>query len=89
MFIFSTFGLFTSGLDKFDKAYAEGWFDGMFTTNLIYQKPELLQRKYYFSVKMARYIAALIDTVNKGNTLNDLIKPAGKIQQMLKLYKSK
>ena len=89
VFIFSTFGLFTSGLDKFDKAYAEGWFDGMFTTNLIYQKPELLQRKYYFSVKMARYIAALIDTVNKGNTLNDLIKPAGKIQQMLKLYKSK
>ncbi len=89
VFIFSTFGLFTSGLDKFDKAYAEGWLDRIFTTNLVYQKPELLQREYYFSVKMARYIAALIDTVNKGNTLNELTKPAGKIQQMLNLYKSK
>ena len=38
---------------------------------------------------MARYIAALIDTVNKGNTLNELTKPAGKIQQMLNMYRSR
>lgn len=89
VFIFSTFGLFTSGLSKFDKAYSEGWFDRIFTTNLVYQKPELKERPWYFSVNMDRYIAALIDTVNKGNTPHDLIKPAGKIQQMLNLYKSK
>ena len=87
VFIFSTFGLFTSGFSKFDKAYSEGWFDRVFTTNLIYQKPELKERPWYFSVNMDRYIAALIDTVNKGNTPHDLIKPAGKIQQMLNMYR--
>ena len=89
VFIFSTFGLFTSGLDKFDKAYADGWFDRIFTTNLVWQKPELKERKWYFSVTMDRYIAALIDTANRGETLNDLLKPAGRIRQMLDIYKAK
>ena len=88
VFIFSTFGLFTSGLDKFDDAFAKGWFDRIFTTNLVWQRPELLQREYYFSVRMDRYIAAIIDTLNKGNSLHDLIKPAGRIHQMVELYRN-
>ena len=87
VFIFSTFGLFTSGLDKFDKAYEDGWFDRIFTTNLVWQKPELKERKWYFSVTMDRYIAALIDTANRGETLNDMLKPEGRIRQMLEVYK--
>ena len=87
VFIFSTFGLFTSGLDKFDKAYEDGWFDRIFTTNLVWQKPELKERKWYFSVTMDRYIAALIDTANRGETLNDLLKPAGRIRKVLEMYK--
>ena len=89
VFVFSTFGLFTGGLDKFDKAYADGWFDRIFTTNLVYQKPELKEREWYFSVNMDRYIAALIDTANRSETLNDLLKPAGRIREMLDLYKAK
>jgi ribose-phosphate pyrophosphokinase len=88
VFIFSTFGLFTSGLAKFDEAFSKGWFDRIFTTNLVYQKPELLQRDYYYSVRMDRYIAAIVDTLNKGNALHDLIKPAGRIHQMVELYKN-
>ena len=89
VFIFSTFGLFTSGLAKFDKAFEEGWFDRVFTTNLVYQSPELLQRPYYFSVKMDRYIAALIDTMNNSGSLQELIKPAGRIYQTLGLYRKR
>jgi len=89
VFVFSTFGLFTSGLEKFDRAYEAGWFDQVFTTNLIYQKPELKERSWYSSVNMDRYIAELIDTVNKGNTPHDLIKPGGKIHNMIHLYKAK
>ena len=87
VFVFSTFGLFTGGLEKFDKTYADGWFDRIFTTNLIYQKPELKEREWYFSVYMDRYIAALIDTANRGETLHDLLKPAGRIRETLDLYK--
>ena len=89
VFVFSTFGLFTSGLDKFDKAYADSWFDRIFTTNLVYQKPELKERAWYCSVNMDRYIAALIDTMNRSETLNDLLKPAERIRQMLDLYKAR
>ena len=87
VFLFSTFGLFTSGLEKFDRAFASGDFDRIFTTNLIYQKPELLEREYYFSVKMDRYIAALIDTLNRGETIHDLTRPAERIRQMVNLYR--
>jgi len=88
-FIFSTFGLFTSGLGKIDRAYSDGWFDRIFTTNLVYQMPELLEREYYFSVKIDRYIAALIDSLNKGNSIYDLTKPAKRIRQMVELYSRK
>ena len=87
VFLFSTFGLFTSGLEKFDRAFASGDFDRIFTTNLIYQKPELLEREYNFSVKMDRYIAALIDTLNRGETIHDLTRPAERIREMVNLYR--
>ena len=87
VFIFSTFGLFTSGFGKFDKAYADGWFDRVFTTNLVYQKPELKERPWYFSVNLDRYIAALIDTLNQGKTIQDLIRPANRIREMIELYR--
>ncbi len=87
VFVFSTFGLFTNGFEKFDKAYEEGAFDRIFTTNLIYQKPELLEKEYYFSVTMNRYIAAIIDTLNKGDTMQDLTKPAARIKEMVNRYK--
>ena len=86
IFIFATFGLFTHGLEKFDKAYEEGLFDRIFTTNLIYQKPELLERKYYTSVGMNRYIAAIIDTVNTGGSLQSIIKPEKRIREVVESY---
>ena len=89
VFVFSTFGLFTSGLDKFDRAFTDGWFDRIFTTNLVYQRPELRERKWYFSVNMDRYIAALVDHANRGETFAALLKPEDKIRQMLDLYRAK
>jgi ribose-phosphate pyrophosphokinase len=87
-FIFSTFGLFTDGPEKFDRAFEAGWFDRIFTTDLVYQKPELKARDWYFSVNMNRYIAALIDTLNRGKSIQELLKPAGRIREMLDLYRS-
>ncbi|MDE7186925.1 MAG: ribose-phosphate pyrophosphokinase, partial [Lachnospiraceae bacterium] len=49
IFVFATFGLFTAGLDRFDRAYADGTIDRVLTTNLIYQTPELLSREWYIS----------------------------------------
>lgn len=87
IFIFSTFGLFSKGFDQFDRAYEEGMFDRIFTTNLVHQKEELLHKEYYFSVNMERYIAAIIDTMNRGESMQEITRPAHRIQEMIKLYK--
>ena len=89
VFMFATFGLFTNGLEKFDEAYSAGIFDRVFTTNLVHQKPELLERPWYFSVGMNRYVAAIIDTLNKGESMSELIKPAERMKEMVELYKGK
>jgi len=88
IFIFSTFGLFTNGLEKFDKAYEEGVIDRILTTNLIYQTPELLQREWYISCDMSKYIAYIIDTLNHDSSISDLLKPVERIQNIVTRYKN-
>lgn len=44
IFLCATFGLFTDGLARFDQAYSDGLINGVVTTNLIYQTPELLTK---------------------------------------------
>ena len=88
IFVFSTFGLFTNGLDKFDKAYENGIIDKVLTTNLIYQTPELLQREWYINCDMSKYIAYIIDTLNHDSSISDLLNPNERIQNIVAKYKT-
>ncbi len=88
IFLFATFGLFTSGLEQFDKAYQDGNITRVLTTNLIYQMPELLQREWYISCDMSKYIAYLIDTLNHDTSISDLLNPSERIQNAIKRYKN-
>lgn len=88
IFICSTFGLFTNGLSKFDKAYEDGLIDRVLTTNLVYQTPELLERPYYINCDMSKYIAYIIDTLNHDTSISDLLNPNERIQNLLMKYKS-
>lgn len=87
IFVFSTFGLFTGGLEKFDRAFANGVIDKVLTTNLIYQTPELLQREWYISCDMSKYIAYIIDTLNHDSSISDLLNPNERIQAIVSKYK--
>lgn len=82
----ATFGLFTNGLDKFDKAYEDGLLSGILTTNLIYQTPELLSKEYYFNCDMNKYIALLIDTLNHDGSTSELLNPNERIQHVVQKY---
>jgi len=86
VFICETFGLFTDGIEKFDKAYAEGKFDKIITTNLIYQKPELKERPWYVCCGMSKYLAYLIDTLNHDSSISDLLDPREKILKIVERY---
>ena len=88
IFICSTFGLFTNGLERFDKAYESGIIDNVLTTNLIYQTPELLKREWYIDCDMSKYIAYIIDTLNHDASISDLLNPNERIQSVVTRYKA-
>ncbi|PXV91732.1 ribose-phosphate pyrophosphokinase [Lachnotalea glycerini] len=86
IFAACTFGLFTNGLDKFDKAYEDGIIDRVLTTNLIYQTPELLQKPYYVNCDLSKYIALLIDTLNHDSSISELLNPVERIHNVMVKY---
>lgn len=83
IFVFSTFGLFCNGLDKFDEAYAKGIIDRVFTTNLIYSTPELLKREWHVSVDMSKYVALIIDTLAYDKSLSNVLSSSERIKKLL------
>ena len=87
IFVVSTFGLFTNGLESFDKAVEDGTIYKVVTTNLTYQTPELLSRPYYINCDMSKYIAYIIDTLNHDSSISDLLNPYDRIQKLVSKYK--
>lgn len=86
IYICATFGLFTDGLDKFDKAHKTGVFDKLITTNLVYQTPELLSKSYYLNCDMSKYIALIIDTLNHDLSVSHLLNPVDRIKKCVNNY---
>ena len=83
VFVFTAFGLFCNGLEKFDKAYKNGEITKVFTTNLIYRMPELFEKDWYCEVDMSKYISLLINTLNHDETISNLLVPAQRIERLL------
>ena len=88
IFAAATFGLFTAGLNKFDEAFEQGLIYRVLTTNLIYQKPELLDKEWYISCDMSKYIAYIIDTLNHDSSISDLLNPNDRIHSYINRYKN-
>ena len=79
----ATFPLFTSGLDKFDKAVAEGKLTYVVGTNLTYRMPELLTRDWYVDVDVSKYAAYFVVALNHDMSVSSIIDPLKKIENLL------
>lgn len=86
IYLCSTFGLFTDGLEKFDEGHKAGVFDKLLTTNLVYQTPELLAKPYYISCDMSKYVALIIDTLNHDLSVSHLLNPVDRIKRCVNEY---
>lgn len=86
VFVCVSFGLFTGGLEKFDRGYEEGIIDRIFTTNLVYRSPELLGRKWHANVNMGKYLALIVDSLNHDYSISSLLNPVDRINRLLKRY---
>ena len=74
IFFFTTFALFTGGYEKFEKAYNEGVFNAIYSTNLTYIPEEILNKKWFYAADCSTYLAKIIDSLNKGNSITALMK---------------
>ena len=87
IFAFATFGLFTEGLEKFDKAYADGIFSKVFSTNLVYHRPGLNEREWFVNVDMSKYVSYIIDTLNHDATISELLNPVKRINNIVEKHR--
>ena len=86
VFICTTFGLFTDGLEAFDHAYEQGWFDKLVTTNLTYLPQELLDRPYFALADMSKYMATIIDYFNHDASLFGMKEVTNRLHEILTEY---
>ncbi len=89
VFICCTFGLFTEGLSKFDDAYEKGYFNRVVCTNLTYLPPEIKQREYFVEADMSKFMASIIDFMNHDVSMENVLTPTEKIQEILAKYNAK
>ena len=86
VFVCCTFGLFTEGLAAFDEAYANGVFDRVVCTNLTYLPPEILERDYFVTADMSKFLALIIDSMNHDTPISDVLVPTDRIHDLLEKY---
>ena len=88
IFMFATYGLFTEGLDKFQKAVDKGLISGVLSTNMTYRMPELLAKDWYIQVDMSKYIAYFILALHRNQSITTLLDPHKKIADLLERYRN-
>lgn len=84
IFPYSTYAIFTNGLEEFDKAYRDGIISGVFGSNLTYISDDLRQREWFHEVDCSKYIAYFIAALNHDLSVSAIIDPHEKIHQLLK-----
>ncbi len=88
VYLVATFALFTSGLEKFNKAYKEGLFNMLYTTNLTYVNPKLKKQKWFYDVDCSRFLAKIINVLNRHQSISPLLNGKEKILNMIREKKN-
>ncbi len=82
-----TFGLFTSGFDKFDDFYAKNYIDCVITTNLNYRPQSIYSKEWYYEADLSKYLASIINSFNYDVSLENAMHSSSKIQAILSKHR--
>ena len=83
IFLTATYGLFTEGFEKFDKAYEEGLFTAVISTNLTYNSPDLLNRSWFICADLSKFISYIISSCNQNKSVSPLLNSSDRIHELL------
>lgn len=89
VFVCTTFGLFTEGLDEFDEYYEKGYISKVVTTNLTYLSDHLRGKPYFVEADMSKYLAMIMDSVNHDISISHVIDPTAKLRALLNSHNNK
>ncbi len=88
VFMTATFCFFTNGIKAFDEAYKRGLLGGVIGTNLCYLPPEVRDAPWFIEADMSKYMSFIIATLNHDHSLDGLLNPHARIENLLRKYKS-
>ena len=83
VFVCTTFGLFTDGLDAFDEYYEKGYISKVLTTNLTYLPPELRERPYFVEADMSKFLAIIVDSLNHDIPISAVMDPTERLHKLI------
>jgi len=79
IYLMSAYSLFTKGIDVFEKAYEEGLFTKLYTTNLSYVPQEALEKEWLYQADCASYVAKIIYTYYMGKSVAPILEYRSKV----------
>jgi len=83
VYVAVTFGLFTEGVEEFNKCYEQGLIKRFFSTNLTYIPDAVRNAEWFVEVDLSKFIAALIDRLNHDESISSLLTATEKLKELL------
>ena len=74
VYLMATFAFFSKGIDKFNDYYSKGYFEKVYSTNLVYVSDEVKKQPWFSSVDCSPNIAYVINELNYGRSIGEVIK---------------
>ena len=79
---------FNNGLECFNKAFEEGLFEKLYSTNLTYVDKDALTKPWYEQIDCSNYASDIINTLNTSGSISELKNGKQKILTMLQKKKN-
>ena len=70
----ATFAFFSKGIDKFNEYYKQGYFEKVYSTNLVYVPEEIKKQPWFSIVDCSPNVAYVINELNYGRSIGEVIK---------------
>ena len=86
IFLCATYALFTEGLEKFQKAYDDGLFTAVLSTNLTYGTQEMINKPWFVQADMSKYLAYIISACDQNKSLSPLLDPHDKVVELIEKH---
>ena len=83
IFVAATFGLFTQGMDVFQKLYEDGLLTRLYTTNLTYVPPHILAAPWFKHVDMSPFAAEVINHLNMNRSIEPILDATSRLKEHL------